>query len=80
MKQKVVIEVQMKCKKCRSKALEIAVAKDGVISVALKGETKNRIEVIGEGIVDAAGLAETLRKKVGFADLMSVEEVKEKSS
>ena len=48
--------------------------------MALKGESKNRIEVIGEGIVDAAGLAETLRKKVGFADLVSVEEVKEKSS
>ena len=51
----------------------------GVISVAIKGEKKNRIEVIGEGIVDAAGLAETLRKKVGFADLVSVEEVEEKS-
>lgn len=50
----------------------------GVISVALKGEKKNRIEVIGEGIVDAAGLAETLRKKVGFADLVSVEEIKDK--
>ncbi|XP_024021948.1 heavy metal-associated isoprenylated plant protein 47 [Morus notabilis] len=80
MKQKVVIEVEMKCKKCRSKALEIAVAKDGVTSVAIKGERKNRIEVIGEGFVDAAGLAETLRKKVGFADLVSVEDVKEKST
>ena len=47
--------------------------------MAIKGEKKNRIEVIGEGIVDAAGLAETLRKKVGFADLVSVEEVEEKS-
>ena len=33
----------------------------GVISVALKGESKNQIEVIGEGIVEAAGLAEILR-------------------
>ena len=48
----------------------------GVISVALKGESKNRIEVIGEGVVDAAGLAEILRKKVGYADLVSVQEVK----
>lgn len=48
----------------------------GVISVALNGESKNRVEVIGEGIVDAAGLEETLRKKVGCADLVSVEEVK----
>ncbi|GMN62119.1 hypothetical protein TIFTF001_031205 [Ficus carica] len=69
----------MKSKKCRSKALEIAVAKGGIISVGLKGESKNRIEAIGEGIVDAAGLAEALRKKVGFADLVSVEEVKEES-
>ncbi|PON94099.1 hypothetical protein TorRG33x02_101380 [Trema orientale] len=77
-KQKVVIEVKMKCKKCRSKALEIAVGNKGVISVALKGESKNQIEVIGEGIVDAAGLAEALRKKVGYADLVSVEEIRER--
>ena len=48
----------------------------GVTSVALKGESKNRIEVIGEGVVDAAGLTETLRKKVGYADIVSVQEVK----
>ena len=48
----------------------------GVISVAFKGEKKNQIEVIGEGVVDAAGLAETLRKKVGYANLVSVQEVK----
>ncbi|PON43279.1 hypothetical protein PanWU01x14_274770 [Parasponia andersonii] len=77
LQQKIVIEVQMKCKKCRSKALKIATAEDGVTSVALKGENKNRMEIIGDGIVDAAGLAETLRKKVGYADLVSVEEVKE---
>ena len=47
--------------------------------MALKSESKNRIEVIGEGIVDAVGLAKALRKKVGFADLVSVEEVKEES-
>ncbi|KAF4371262.1 hypothetical protein G4B88_016171 [Cannabis sativa] len=77
-KQKVIIEVKMKCKKCRSKALAIAVGKKGVTSVAFKGESKNQIEVIGEGIVDAAGLAEMLRKKVGYANLVSVEEVRER--
>ncbi|XP_062080567.1 heavy metal-associated isoprenylated plant protein 16-like [Humulus lupulus] len=76
MNQKVVIEVNMKNNKQRSKALGIALVKDGVISVALKGERKSQIEVIGEGIVDAAGLAETLRKKVGYAELVSVEQVK----
>ncbi|GMN62118.1 hypothetical protein TIFTF001_031203 [Ficus carica] len=75
LQQKVVIEVHMKCEKCRSKALEIAFLKDGVFSVALKGKIKNQIEVIGDGIVDAAGLAETLRRKVGFAYLVSVEEL-----
>ncbi|XP_062080568.1 heavy metal-associated isoprenylated plant protein 47-like [Humulus lupulus] len=78
LQQKVIIEVKMKCKKCQSKALEIAVGRKGVTSVAFKGESKNQLEVIGEGIVDAAGLAETLRKKVGYADLVSVEEVRER--
>ena len=45
--------------------------------MALKGEYKNRIEVIGDGIIDAACLTETLRKEVGYADILSVEEVKE---
>ncbi|XP_062079129.1 heavy metal-associated isoprenylated plant protein 47-like [Humulus lupulus] len=76
MKQKIVIEVSMKCQKCRSKALQIAVVKDGVISVALKGESKNQIEVIGEGVVDAVGLAQTLRKKVGYANIVTVEQLK----
>ncbi|KAF4349520.1 hypothetical protein CsatB_013224 [Cannabis sativa] len=75
MKQKVVVEVSMKCQKCRSKALEIAAVKNGVISVALKGESKNQIEVIGEGI-DAVGLAKTLRKKVGYASILTVEQLK----
>lgn len=50
----------------------------GVISAGFTDENKSRIEVIGEGFVDAVGLTEALRKKVGFADLVSVEEVKEK--
>ncbi|GFZ16830.1 hypothetical protein Acr_26g0001000 [Actinidia rufa] len=54
MKQKIVIEVQMKCEKCRSKAL---------MTVAT---------------VDATALTQSLRKKVGFASLESVEEVENK--
>lgn len=49
----------------------------GFISVAFKGDPKNQIEVIGRGIVDAAGLTGALRKKLGHANLLSVEEVKE---
>ncbi|KAL5548565.1 hypothetical protein UlMin_003796 [Ulmus minor] len=76
MKQKVLIEVQMKCEKCRTKAKEIVSQADGIISWALKGEKRNQIEIIGEGIVDSAGLAEKLTKRVGKAELVSVVEVK----
>lgn len=50
----------------------------GVISVAFKGAKRDQIEIIGDE-VDAAGLAELLRKKLGYADLVSVEEIKEKT-
>lgn len=43
----------------------------GVESVAIKGDAKDQLEVIGEGI-DTIGLAKLLRKKVGSADLISV--------
>ncbi|GMN62117.1 hypothetical protein TIFTF001_031204 [Ficus carica] len=42
LQQKVVIGVQIRCKKCRSKALRIAAAKHGVTSVAITGESENR--------------------------------------
>ncbi|KAK3199917.1 hypothetical protein Dsin_023332 [Dipteronia sinensis] len=77
MKQKIIIKVQVKCEKCRSKAMKIAAGDDGVISVAWEGEDKNKVVVIGDG-VDAATLARNLSKKLGFADLLLVEEVKEK--
>ena len=49
----------------------------GVISVAIEGEEKDRIVVVGEG-VDSATLTHCLRKKVGHANLVSIEEVKPK--
>lgn len=49
----------------------------GVISVAFKGAKRDQIEIIGDE-VDAAGLAKLLRKKLGYADLVSVEEITEK--
>lgn len=48
----------------------------GVESVALKGDDKDQIEVIGEGI-DTVELAKCLRKHVGHADLVSVGPFKE---
>ncbi|KAM7504275.1 hypothetical protein LguiB_003179 [Lonicera macranthoides] len=47
----------------------------GVISVALEGEEKDKVVVIGD-LVDAAALANSIRKKVGFASLELVDELK----
>ncbi|KAK3004433.1 hypothetical protein RJ639_020044, partial [Escallonia herrerae] len=69
--QKVVIEVSMNDQKSRSKAMKIAVGSNGVESAALKGEGKNQLEVVGDGI-DAVVLTTLLRKNVGFAVLVSV--------
>ncbi|KAI3428879.1 uncharacterized protein J3R85_008885 [Psidium guajava] len=52
-----------------SKALRLAAGFPGVKSVALVGD-QDRIEVIGE--IDAVNLANLLRKKVGFAEIVSV--------
>ncbi|CAN6557723.1 hypothetical protein ACFX2I_007184 [Malus domestica] len=73
LQQTITIEAQFRCAKCRSKAMEIAVAEDGVTSVAFKGANRDQLVITGDG-VDAAGLAKSLRKKLGHADLLSVEE------
>ena len=49
----------------------------GVISVAVEGADKEQLVVIGEG-VDSANLTCSLRKKLCYATLLGVEEVKEK--
>ncbi|CAD6243905.1 unnamed protein product [Miscanthus lutarioriparius] len=75
MKQKIVIKVQMSCDKCRSKAMPMVAATGGVDSVALDGEGRDKVVVMGEG-VDSTKLTSALRKKVGRADLLHVSEVK----
>ena len=50
----------------------------GVEAVALKGDDKDQIEVIGEGI-DTIELAKSLRKYVGRADVVSVGPFKEEN-
>ncbi|KAK3001298.1 hypothetical protein RJ639_021942, partial [Escallonia herrerae] len=55
-------------KEARTKAMTIAV---GVETAALTGEQKDQIEVTGDRI-DAVTLATLLRKKVGFAEVLSV--------
>ncbi|XP_048324069.1 heavy metal-associated isoprenylated plant protein 47 [Ziziphus jujuba] len=79
MQQKVVIELKIKCSKCRSKALKIVAVQNGITKFGFEPENRNRMVIIGDGIIDAAGLALSLRKKLGYADLVSVEEVEEES-
>ncbi|CAK7323856.1 unnamed protein product [Dovyalis caffra] len=55
----------------------IVVKYEGVTSVALGGAAKDQIVVIGEE-VDSVKLGKSLRKKVGNANIMSVEEEKDK--
>ncbi|WOL12087.1 hypothetical protein Cni_G20851 [Canna indica] len=75
MKQKIVIKVQISCKKCRIKAMKLVASAEGVDSVAVEGENKDQLVIVGDG-VDPACLTHTLRKKVGHADIIKVEEVK----
>lgn len=66
----------MSCEKHRTRALKIAAVAKGVSKVAIEAE-KGQVEVIGDG-VDSTCLTMSLRKKLGHADIVSVEEVKEK--
>ncbi|KAM3696040.1 hypothetical protein ACJW31_06G007800 [Castanea mollissima] len=77
MKQKIVIKVQMNCDKCIRKALKIACKANGVNSVAIEGSDRDQLVVIGED-VDSANLTCSLRKKLCYAALWSVNEVKAK--
>ncbi|KAG6668726.1 heavy metal-associated isoprenylated plant protein 41-like [Carya illinoinensis] len=75
MKQKIVIKVQMTCDKCRTKAMKIAATSSGVISVGIQGPDKDQLVVTGEG-VDSACLTLSLKKKLCYATILTVEEVK----
>ncbi|BBH02133.1 Copper transport protein family [Prunus dulcis] len=95
MKQKITIEAQIQCDKCRSQAMKIAVAEDGVSHTlklcsfilmgdlcnisAFQGPNRDKMVITGDG-VDAADMAKSLRKKLGYADLVSVEEITEKKA
>ncbi|RCV07037.1 hypothetical protein SEVIR_1G215500v4 [Setaria viridis] len=71
MKQKIVIRVEMTCDRCRSKALSLVAATRGVDSVALAGDARDQLVVVGDG-VDSICLASALRKKVGPAEIVQV--------
>ncbi|XP_009789253.1 heavy metal-associated isoprenylated plant protein 47-like [Nicotiana tabacum] len=55
---------------CKNKVMSIAVTLRGVEKVSIEVE-KNELTVIGEGI-DAVKLVNILRKKVGFAKIVTV--------
>ncbi|KAG9448771.1 hypothetical protein H6P81_008736 [Aristolochia fimbriata] len=75
MKKKIVMKVQMNCEKCRTKAMKAAAGVEGVDSVAIEGNEKETVVVVGEG-VDPVVLVELMRKKVGYTELVSVGEAK----
>ncbi|KAM3684549.1 hypothetical protein ACJW31_11G051900 [Castanea mollissima] len=85
MTKKVVLQITMDGQRCcfrimkgdhaRKKAMRIAVGISGVESATIKGQAKDQIEVKGEGI-DTVKLVTLLRKKVGHASIVSVEEEK----
>uniref|UniRef100_A0A0D9W620 HMA domain-containing protein n=1 Tax=Leersia perrieri TaxID=77586 RepID=A0A0D9W620_9ORYZ len=77
MKQKIEIKVCMPCDGCRAKALEMSARAEGVISLEITGDDRDKLEVVGVG-VDVTGLVICLRKKVCFAEIVKVEEVKDK--
>nr|CAB3484810.1 unnamed protein product [Digitaria exilis] len=79
MKQKIVIKVSMSSEKSRSKAMELVAKADGVSSMGVTGGDKDQLEVVGVD-VDTVCLVKCLRKKLGHADILKVEEVKDKKA
>ncbi|XP_076926684.1 heavy metal-associated isoprenylated plant protein 16-like [Bidens hawaiensis] len=73
-KQKIVLKLSTKK---TQKAMQVAVSVPGVESAAFVGADKEQIEVKGAGI-DSVELTTLLRKKVGYAELVSVGPADEK--
>ncbi|XP_078171431.1 heavy metal-associated isoprenylated plant protein 16-like isoform X10 [Carex rostrata] len=73
-KQKFIVKLSLDDAKKRTKALKTAVTMNGVDSVTLDGD---KLVVIGDG-TDSVCLTSLLRKKLGYADLISVGSAEEK--
>lgn len=73
-KQKIVIKMSLNDQKSRYRAMKIAAGVSGVEGTAIQGDNKDQIEVTGEG-VDSVKLTSLLRKKFGYAKLVSVGDV-----
>ncbi|KAL6203652.1 hypothetical protein ACLB2K_027352 [Fragaria x ananassa] len=74
-KQKIVIKVQFSSEKRKTEAFKVAAGFRGVSNVSVEAD-KDQVVVIGVGI-DSVCLAKSLRKKLSYAVIVSVEEVKE---
>ncbi|KAF8703398.1 hypothetical protein HU200_032201 [Digitaria exilis] len=75
--QKIVIKLTMPNARSRSQAMALAAEANGVNSIGITGDLKDRLEVVGEGI-DVTCLVMCLRKKLCHAEILQVEEVKNK--
>ncbi|ONM16805.1 Copper transport protein family [Zea mays] len=67
----------MPSEKSRSKAMVLVARTDGVSSMEIAGDGKDQLVVVGVD-VDTVCLVMCLRKKLGYADILKVEEVKDK--
>ncbi|KAJ3698287.1 hypothetical protein LUZ61_001992 [Rhynchospora tenuis] len=68
-KQKVVVKLaSLDDSKKRTKALKTAVSMEGIVSVSID---RDRLVVVGDG-TDVVSLTNMLRKKLGYAELVSV--------
>ncbi|MFS7983903.1 hypothetical protein Hanom_Chr11g00980151 [Helianthus anomalus] len=71
------MKVTMANEKKTRKAFQIAATVRGIDSVAFVGPDKEKIAVIGERI-DSVELTRTLRKSIGYTELVSVGKIEEK--
>ncbi|CAN6223749.1 unnamed protein product [Urochloa humidicola] len=71
-KQKIVIRLSMASEKTRSRAMALVAKADGVSSMGVTGDGRDQLEVVGDGVC----LVQCLRRKIGPAEILKVEEVK----
>ncbi|KAI9109025.1 hypothetical protein K1719_019980 [Acacia pycnantha] len=77
MSKKIIIKVEVRNEKCRSKAMKIAAVRPGVNSMSIEGDGRDQLVVTGQGI-DSVELVNILRKKLGHATIVSVQDVEAK--
>jgi len=80
-KKKIVIKISMISTNDRSrvKAMALAAKADGVSSIGIVGDGRDRLEVVGDRM-DVVCLLKCLRKKLGPAELLMIGDVKDKEA